>query len=741
MGIYSKPDNGEIDKIWAQTAPDSDVKTPPDSYINRGWTQVKPPYEYFNWWMKNVSNFLGYTNQFGVGEWDNTTEYQAGKSFVQYKGRLWFCQKTAANSIPSDNNSDWKDYLKGIATQSYTDAAVNTFKNTLHKVAFSGQASDLQGLLPWTQLAGVPEWIRVSYDKDGQLYLKSPDGTSSRLGNSRLDFFNQNGRIVFSVNANGVIENGSIDVGKITGVLPKDKGGRGRSDNVTDMQYFDAYGGEMLCGFRFGGNDHNKITSGADDTDPEHSGNITIDTWNSLAVRSTLDNSFKTAWKLCARDGAVYQRGDFRFFGGGERTISNYGGSALWLAGDNDTKIRIGYNNFDFHNNKGKVLNIDPNANFSFTAGGQVLIRNTTGRVGVGSRYGDTLYIDDGNALSFQNSIGQERFAVHDGTGLFAGGLEVKDKTLMRNGLELYDATPYIDFHYGNSESDYTARIIADNDNRLKFTSNVSIGRTLSVDGNIEGGGGGDLNLRASTGNLVQINSVGDSTHLDSGNIWSIKNNANTVTVQWNSGRLTVGRVPVDRVDGLGGASHWEVQANSDPMAQGWGSGNLAREETIARLRSYIESSFVKASVWDKSGYNAEDIPFGSAHVPSIGVFRILCDYTKSMWGKWSLTNDWKDLGGNDRELLTTRQFVDYKNSLMSPGEVGSYVLAMNTRGEVVRFRETVSGSILIPAACDATSRYDDGSRLSGIWKCAGRSDGSNAYLQREKTTLYVRIA
>lgn len=41
-------------------------------------------------------------------------------------------------------------------------------------------------------------------------------------------------------------------------------------------------------------------------------------------------------------------------------------------------------------------------------------------------------------------------------------GFSAKGKMCNFGSLELYNATPYIDFHYGNAESDYTARIIQD---------------------------------------------------------------------------------------------------------------------------------------------------------------------------------------------------------------------------------------------------------------------------------------
>ena len=42
------------------------------------------------------------------------------------------------------------------------------------------------------------------------------------------------------------------------------------------------------------------------------------------------------------------------------------------------------------------------------------------------------------------------------------GGFNAKGKLCNFGSVEIYDATPYIDFHYGNAESDYTARIIQD---------------------------------------------------------------------------------------------------------------------------------------------------------------------------------------------------------------------------------------------------------------------------------------
>ncbi|WP_434311455.1 DUF859 family phage minor structural protein [Hominifimenecus sp. rT4P-3] len=53
--------------------------------------------------------------------------------------------------------------------------------------------------------------------------------------------------------------------------------------------------------------------------------------------------------------------------------------------------------------------------------------------------------------------------------------LEVADSLVAKNGLELYQATPHIDFHHNNSTSDYTARIIADGSNTLNLAASGGV--------------------------------------------------------------------------------------------------------------------------------------------------------------------------------------------------------------------------------------------------------------------------
>lgn len=49
------------------------------------------------------------------------------------------------------------------------------------------------------------------------------------------------------------------------------------------------------------------------------------------------------------------------------------------------------------------------------------------------------------------------------------------------NGVEILGTTPYIDFHYNNSESDYTFRIVQNSEDTLTLDGKVSISNNLTV--------------------------------------------------------------------------------------------------------------------------------------------------------------------------------------------------------------------------------------------------------------------
>lgn len=64
-------------------------------------------------------------------------------------------------------------------------------------------------------------------------------------------------------------------------------------------------------------------------------------------------------------------------------------------------------------------------------------------------------------------------------TVTFNSAVAVKDQ-----GLELYHATPYIDFHFGNSDADYTSRIIESASGTLNVQANLQVkGTAVSLSG------------------------------------------------------------------------------------------------------------------------------------------------------------------------------------------------------------------------------------------------------------------
>ena len=52
---------------------------------------------------------------------------------------------------------------------------------------------------------------------------------------------------------------------------------------------------------------------------------------------------------------------------------------------------------------------------------------------------------------------------------------------IVNNGIELYHNTPFIDFHFGNSTTDYTSRIIESSSGTLHIAQNLTIASTISA--------------------------------------------------------------------------------------------------------------------------------------------------------------------------------------------------------------------------------------------------------------------
>lgn len=116
----------DLNVIWA--ADSSAVSVPgstpgfSSTRIKNGWQVEIPPLEDFNFLDKRQDQFNAYLNQHGIVEWDNSTEYQANKSYVQANGTVYKCLKTSTNVTPlNDLTNTW---IKAFPTTSDLDTAL-----------------------------------------------------------------------------------------------------------------------------------------------------------------------------------------------------------------------------------------------------------------------------------------------------------------------------------------------------------------------------------------------------------------------------------------------------------------------------------------------------------------------------------------------------------------------------------------------------------------------------------------
>lgn len=102
MTDIQKPD---MSKQWAN----SGNKTPPaDSLINSGWNSGDIPTNTdFNYIDSRQDQGLAYILQKGIPEWDNATEYQANKSWVQVNKTIYLAIATSTNKNPATETAFW----------------------------------------------------------------------------------------------------------------------------------------------------------------------------------------------------------------------------------------------------------------------------------------------------------------------------------------------------------------------------------------------------------------------------------------------------------------------------------------------------------------------------------------------------------------------------------------------------------------------------------------------------------
>lgn len=130
MSEISKPD---YQFLWASGG---SLVAPSNVKVQTGWTAEVPPFQWENWSQNRQDQAIAHVLQHGISVWDNVTEYQAGKSYVQGSdGRLYKARTTHTNVNPVTDTSyiNWTPFPGGLlnvrtitSTGTYTPTAGTT---------------------------------------------------------------------------------------------------------------------------------------------------------------------------------------------------------------------------------------------------------------------------------------------------------------------------------------------------------------------------------------------------------------------------------------------------------------------------------------------------------------------------------------------------------------------------------------------------------------------------------------
>lgn len=154
MATFVKP--SDLNTVWASEAISADIEKPSDSYIKKGWEQVKPPYEYENWIQNQQSAFIAYLNQYGFIGWDNETQYIKNQSIVRASnGLLYKCIQTHTGKNPASGNTSYWEVFEGNRQATTAD------RGTVELATTSEVAAGTSGSLAVTPsgLRGILEVI------------------------------------------------------------------------------------------------------------------------------------------------------------------------------------------------------------------------------------------------------------------------------------------------------------------------------------------------------------------------------------------------------------------------------------------------------------------------------------------------------------------------------------------------------------------------------------------------------
>lgn len=105
MAEFSKPDDLSI--VWASAG---QKRQPNESKIELGFIKEIPKFQDVNWILGRQDEAMAHFNQFGIPQWDATTEYRINKSYVQGSDGNIYIAKTTHTNINPITDTDFSDW-------------------------------------------------------------------------------------------------------------------------------------------------------------------------------------------------------------------------------------------------------------------------------------------------------------------------------------------------------------------------------------------------------------------------------------------------------------------------------------------------------------------------------------------------------------------------------------------------------------------------------------------------------
>lgn len=94
-----------LQKQWAELG---EKRVPSDTKIQNGWEKEIPTFQDFNWLDGRQDSAIAHINQRGIAEWDASTEYRAGKSYVTGSdGEVYKALTTNTGNNPVGDIVNW----------------------------------------------------------------------------------------------------------------------------------------------------------------------------------------------------------------------------------------------------------------------------------------------------------------------------------------------------------------------------------------------------------------------------------------------------------------------------------------------------------------------------------------------------------------------------------------------------------------------------------------------------------